>query len=64
MSKVGRPKIDNPKGITVKGRIDVHKSEELAVYCKEHNTTVTEVIRRGIDLVLENNKEQPPAIQQ
>lgn len=52
--KIGRPKSENPKGITVKGRIDTETNERLKEYCEKHKMTVTEVIRKGIDMILEN----------
>lgn len=51
--RTGRPKSDNPKTITVKGRIDRETNERLKEYCETHDTTVTEVIRQGIDMVLQ-----------
>lgn len=52
-AKIGRPKSENPKDITVKGRIDAETNERLKEYCEKHNMTITEVIRKGIDVVLE-----------
>lgn len=51
--KTGRPKSENPKDITVKGRIDAQTNERLIAYCEKHDMTVTDVIRKGIDMVLE-----------
>jgi NRPS condensation-like uncharacterized protein len=52
--KTGRPKSQNPKDITVKGRIDAETYKRLMEYCETHNVTVTDVVRKGIDMVLEN----------
>ena len=57
MSPLGRPKSDNPKTIEVKARIDVQTNEKLENYCKENNTTRTDVVRKGINLVIESKKE-------
>ena len=50
--RTGRPKADNPKTIEVKARIDVETNELLSQYCKENNVTRTEVVRKGISMVL------------
>ena len=51
-SKLGRPKIDNPKNIDIKVRIDQDTNKRLLKYSEKHNISRTEVIRNGIDLVL------------
>lgn len=48
----GRPKIDKPKTIEVKARIDEETNLKLEKYCKENSLTRTDVVRKGIDLVL------------
>ena len=55
--RTGRPKTLVPKTIEVKARIDVKTNEKLNQYCEKHNVTKTEVIRKGINSVLENEKE-------
>ena len=54
--RTGRPKSDNPKTVEVKARIDSTTNELLSEYCKKNNITRTEVVRKGIDLVLEQQK--------
>lgn len=54
--RTGRPKVDKPKAIEVKARIDEETNERLNEYCEKHNTTKTEVVRRGIEKVI-NEKE-------
>lgn len=54
--RTGRPKSDNPLNVDVKVRLDSATSEKLEEYCKEHNITRTEAIRRGIHLLLEQEK--------
>ena len=49
----GRPKADNPLIIEVKARIDKETSERLKAYCEKFNLSKTEVIRKGIEKVLE-----------
>lgn len=50
--KTGRPKAKNPKTIEVKARIDEATNNLLSEYCKKNNTTRTEVVRKGIGLVI------------
>ena len=49
---IGRPKSKNPKTIEVKARIDRELNDKLVEYCKENKMTRTEVVRRGIELVM------------
>lgn len=55
--RTGRPKAENPKVIEVKARIDEETNDRLNEYCRENNTTRTEVVRQGIELVLGKEKE-------
>lgn len=55
--RTGRPKALYPKTIEVKARIDEKMNEKLNQYCKNHNVTRTDVVRMGIENVLENEKE-------
>lgn len=55
--RTGRPKAEKPKTIEVKARIDEETNKRLVDYCKKNDTNKTEVIRKGIDLVLGNKKE-------
>ena len=54
--KTGRPKVDNPKGINLTVRLDPVIEEKLAKYCKSHNISKGEAIRRGIHLLLAEEK--------
>ena len=54
--KTGRPKSDNPKTITVKARIDAATDSRLQTYCAENNLTRTDVVRKGIELVIDEKK--------
>lgn len=51
-TKVGRPKVNNPKTIKFSIRLDVNTEQRLLEYCKQHKLTKGEAIRRGIDLLL------------
>ena len=50
--RTGRPKIDNPKSHDIKIRVDEATNSALIKYAEKENISRTEVIRRGIDLVL------------
>ncbi len=54
--KTGRPKSDNPKCINIKVRIDNEMNRKLVEYALKHNVSRTEVIRKGIKLVLDSDK--------
>lgn len=52
MSHMGRPKSEKPKTAEAKARIDEEMNKRLLNYCKKNNISKTEVVRKGIDLVL------------
>lgn len=54
--KIGRPKSKNPKSIDIKVRIDEATNGKLIKFAEKNNITRTEVIRKGIDLVLNKKK--------
>lgn len=56
--RTGRPKAKQPKTIEVKARIDEETNKKLVDYCKQNSTSRTEVVRKGINLVLEQTKEE------
>ncbi len=47
-SKMGRPKLENPKNNDVKVRLDDATHEKLLAYCEKHQMTKAEVIREAI----------------
>ncbi len=55
--RTGRPKAENPKNIDVKVRFDEIRHKQLLDYCQKNNLTRTEAIRKGIDLLLEQEKK-------
>lgn len=55
--RTGRPKAMSPKTIEVKARIDEETNDRLNKYCEKYNVTRTDVVRRGVEIVLENEKE-------
>ena len=56
--RTGRPKSEKPLNVEVKARIDSELNKHLEDYCLRKKTTRTEVVRKGIKLVLglEKNK--------
>lgn len=56
--RTGRPKAEKPKIIEVKARIDEETNSKLVSYCDKNNVSRTDVVRKGINLVLgETEKE-------
>ncbi len=53
MPPVGRPKVDNPKSNRFSIRLDKETERKLKAYCKQHNFTKGEAIRKGIHLLLD-----------
>lgn len=51
--RMGRPKIDNPKCIDIKVRIDKELNTQLLSYCKNKGITRAEAVRQGIINLLE-----------
>lgn len=54
--KAGRPKLENPKDVDVKVRFDKELNAKLLQYCQKHDITRTEAIRRGVHLLLSQEK--------
>lgn len=54
--KAGRPKSENPKNVDVKVRFDKELNAKLLRYCQKHDITRTEAIRRGVHLLLSQEK--------
>lgn len=54
--RTGRPKLEKPKGIEVKARIDDDTDKRLQEFCKKYKRTRTDVVREGIELVLSQKK--------
>lgn len=52
MRMVGRPKAENPKSIKYSIRMDVETEKRLKAYCKKHNITKGEAIRRAIQKLI------------
>lgn len=54
--KTGRPKVDEPKDIRFSIRINDETNKKLDIYCEVNGITKAEAIRKGIDLLLSQNK--------
>ena len=57
MSPAGRPKAEKPKEIRYSIRLDLETEEKLKEYCEEHGITRGEAVRKGINLLLSQNKK-------
>jgi predicted DNA-binding protein len=54
--RTGRPKLDNPKNVDIKVRVDQETNARLLTYAKRNGMTRVEVVRTGIELVLNSDK--------
>lgn len=54
--RTGRPKTENPLTVEVKARIDTETNNRLNAYCKANGVTRTEVVRKGIEKVLDEKE--------
>lgn len=54
--RTGRPKVENPKNHDLKLRVDEKTNNAIIAYAKRHNIARTEAIRRGIELLLADEK--------
>ncbi len=54
--RTGRPKIENPKSIKYSIRLDDETEQKLKDYCEKYGITKGEAIRRGIHLLLAEEK--------
>lgn len=53
-NKVGRPKSDNPKNMTLRIRLDKQDYNFVKEYSEKHNIPQTETIRRAIKKLSED----------
>ena len=54
--RTGRPKADKPKDIRYSIRLDEETELRLRAYCNKHGVTRVEAIRKGIELLLGQEK--------
>lgn len=55
--RTGRPKTNNPINIRTSVRLDAETDRKLNEYCKRHSITKGEAIRKGVHLLLANEKK-------
>lgn len=53
--RTGRPKVDNPKSVSIKVHFEEEMDEALIAYA-EHSISRTEAIRQGLKLLLSREK--------
>ena len=58
--QMGRPKIDNPKGVQVSARMDAETIRKLEYCMKALNLTKAEVLRQGVEKVFQSIKKENP----
>lgn len=51
MAKMGRPKAEFPKQKFVSVRLTKEEHEKLSEYAQAHNLTITEALKKGIELL-------------
>lgn len=56
-AKIGRPKLDNPINIRTSVRLDKITDEKLIEYCQRKNISKGVAVRKGIQLLLEQQKK-------
>lgn len=56
--KMGRPPIQNPRSKAVHVRLDAETARKLNEYCEEHGLAKTEAIRRGLQKLLDGEKNR------
>lgn len=54
--RTGRPKAEKPKNVDVKVRFDEESHKRLMQYCKNHDMTRTEAIRKAVDLLVKSEQ--------
>lgn len=54
--RTGRPKTNNPLTVEVKARIDKETNKRLNAYCEANGVTRTDVVRKGIEKVLDEKE--------
>lgn len=55
--KTGRPRTKNPINIRTSVRLDAKTDKALNEYCKKHSLTKGQAIRKGVLLLLDEEKK-------
>lgn len=58
MTKMGRPKSENPKGIRYSIRTDEETERRLKAYCEAMGISRGEAYRKGIELLLGQDQDK------
>lgn len=58
MSKMGRPKSDDPMRNKISIRLTDGKYERLKAYAESYNKTLTEIIKDGIELLYQEDSRE------
>ena len=58
MSQMGRPKSENPKSTKFSLRLDTQTEATLENYCMKHNISKGEAVRKGIDLLVSEERNE------
>ena len=52
MAKMGRPKVEEVKDRTITMRVTPAKYKAIKKYAQSHNLTITQLLQRGVEMVL------------
>ena len=52
MAKMGRPKVEEVKDKTITMRVTPAEYEIIKEYAQSHNLTITQVLQKGVEMVL------------
>lgn len=61
MTKMGRPKSENPKKKTLSIRVEDSLYQRICAYAEQHQMTVTEVVLQGLERLLSEPKYWSPS---
>lgn len=53
MAKMGRPKVDEVKEKTITMRVTPAEYQMIKRYAQSHNLTITQVLQKGVEIVLQ-----------
>lgn len=56
--RTGRPFAEDPRAYKISARLTAKELEEFEAYARSHNLTNAEVIKRGIKMQLEQEKNK------
>ena len=58
MSKMGRPKSDNPANKAINIRMTEERYNRLKAYCDLYNQTITETVLHSVDVFLDQEEKK------